>query len=304
MKQLKWKPLADEIEGKLSKFFSKPYYDDKYVAILLLGDDPASVTYDRMKKQFANQIWLDAYIFGNNPFRSGIDNSIFEFNKSDYEDLKDVLAVINYLNDDPKCIWIMVQLPLPDCLAGHEDNILSSIDANKDFDGISWKLLGLSALGKIDFTTATSQACLNMLEYYDLDDYEGRNITIIGQSNLVWKPLAMELMKRQASVYCFNEYSDQEVLKNISQNSKYILSATGVLELVDSSFIGPDGDQIVLDIWWWKKNWKPTGDVDFDDVRDKVGAISPVPGGVWPVTVASLFENLMKLEKYKMQGII
>ena len=276
---LYWKPVAENIKNKLSDFFSNKSYSNTYIAILLLSDDPASKTYVDMKKNFWKEIWIDVLVYDEDKSQINIDST------------DNIVYNIKAMNEDPYCIGIVVQLPLNNTLEKDKAKILSTISPQKDIDWLWGVNFGLSSIWLNDFVPATPKAVINLLNYYGLDDFEWKKVTILWQSNLVWKPLAMDLLKKWAEVFSFNHMGSFEDIKLFSKNSDYIISATGKIHLVDEKFLRNDKSQILIDIWWAKENWKVRWDVNFDLLKDKVKAITPVPWWVWPVTVASLFEN-------------
>ncbi len=276
---LYWKPVAENIKNKLSDFFSNKSYSNTYIAILLLSDDPASKTYVDMKKNFWKEIWIDVLVYDEDKSQINIDST------------DNIVYNIKAMNEDPYCIGIVVQLPLNNTLEKDKAKILSTISPQKDIDWLWGVNFGLSSIWLNHFVPATPKAVINLLNYYGLDDFEWKKVTILWQSNLVWKPLAMDLLKKWAEVFSFNHMGSFEDIKLFSKNSDYIISATGKIHLVDEKFLRNDKSQILIDIWWAKENWKVRWDVNFDLLKDKVKAITPVPWWVWPVTVASLFEN-------------
>ena len=134
---------------------------------------------------------------------------------------------------------------------------------------------------------------MSLLSYYGYDNYLSKNIAVLGESWLIWKPLAQKLRDLWANVHTFNEFSDQENMRAVCRKSDYIMACTGSLHLVDDRFLWDD--QIVVDAWWGIREGKPAWDVYTEKVLWKIKALTPVPWGVWPVTVASLFWNLMQL---------
>ena len=128
---------------------------------------------------------------------------------------------------------------------------------------------------------------------------KGKIVSIIGQSNIVGKPLILECIKRGATVASFTATNSLEEIKTMTQQSDYIISCTGKIHLVDASFLRNDGSQIVVDVGYGHIDGKPAGDVNIDAVKDIVSAYTPVPGGVGPLTVACLFSNVFVLQAYK-----
>ena len=286
---LDWKLVSQKIDKQVKQFIAKnkSFFENKYIAIFLLNEDIASRAYVNMKKKKWELLWIKVKI-------------IEEINQ---KKLSKVIEKINRFNKDQDCIWIIIQLPLNRYLQPFLPEILISVDFKKDIDWLWWALFGFSQIWYIDFIPATPRAVLEIFDYYNVD-IRWKNIVIIGQSNLIWKPLSLELMKKWGSVFSFNEFSDKILMKKICQQSDIIISATWKLHLVDESFINKDRKQILIDVWWWKLNWKPTWDINFESVYKLVKAITPVPGGVWPVTVSAIFANLTDLLKYFYKEIV
>ena len=194
---------------------------------------------------------------------------------------------------------IVVQLPLPPELKEYEAEILSAIAPQKDIDGLSGVVSGLSQCGIVDFLPATPKAILTLLNHYKLDNFKGKTIAILGQSNLIGKPLALACIQRWATVYSCNIDTPQDEIKSQCQKADYIIACTGHLHLVDESYIWANKNQIIVDVWYGHINGKAAGDVQTDNIADKVAAYSPVPGGVGPLTIASLFDNIFVLQGVK-----
>ncbi len=280
---LYWAPVVEKIEKKLKEEFSKSKWKWKYIAIFLLQDHGPSKVYVNKKKQFGTNVWIAVNII----------------DWKQINDLSQLLEKINQLNNDTNCVWIVVQLPLPQKFIPYQSLILSKIKPEKDIDWLWWVLFWLSQIGLINFIPATPKAAIRLLEFYGLDNFKWKKISILWQSNLVWKPLALEIIKRGGNVFSFNHYLSNKEKKQIVKNSDYIFSATGNIHLIDDSRINTH--QIIVDIWWGYKDKKPAGDVNFDLVKNKVKAITPVPGWVWPLTVACLFENILEIDKLKKE---
>lgn len=289
MKLLDGKIIKKEYKNKLQKEIHNKKWNWKTVAIFLLQQHKPSEVYINLKKKFWEKIWLkvDIYSYKNMDFVLWKD------------DIDLVINNINMLNNDSNCLGIVVQLPLPHYMERFKEKVLSSISPLKDIDWLWWVLFGLSSISQIDFVPATPASVLNILKYYHIDDFQWKLITIIWQSNLVGKPLALEIIKRWWEVLSFNEFVDQNLLQEFCRKSDYIISATGKVHLIDDNFLRDDKSQILVDVWWWIKDGKAVGDINFEKVKDKIAYITPVPGGVWPMTVASLFDNIRILQNQK-----
>ena len=281
---LNGKEIAAKIKLDLTKKVQKVFPDKKnYVWIIYLWDNKSSATYVRMKKKFGEEIWLKTEIFGQ---------------EKKYEQIENVVSLIHDLNDDKNCLWFLIQLPLPSQFEPHRAELLSLIAPDKDIDWLWWVLTWLSGIWLIDFVPATARAVVTLLKEYNLYNLKWKVITVIWQSNLSWKPLVNEFIKQWASVFSCNEYTDKILIKDYCLKSDYIISCTWCIHLLDDTFVRDDQSQVLVDVWYGYLNGKPAGDVDFQKVKDKVKYISPVPGGVWPLTVASIFENLFTIEDW------
>lgn len=287
---LDWRVVGNQIRENLKKYFSWSIWQDKYVAVIFLWNNDSCRIYVWHKKKFGESIWINVKVFWPE------DNDMILWKDLT---LENILATIDFLNKDDNCVGIVMQLPLTDELVKYKSEILSRISTIKDIDWLWWKLLWLWAIDLIEFIPATPMSVVRLLEYYGFGDFKGKKISILWQSNLVWKPLAMEIIKRWWEVFSFNHFIDKSEIQKSCKLSDYIISATWSLHLVDDSFIRDDQSQILVDVGWWFVDGKPAWDVFYDKVKDKIKAISPVPGGVGPLTVACLFDNIRVLHEQK-----
>lgn len=291
------KVVSAALQEELAAQVQAKYPDgNKYIAIIYLGDNKGSKTYVAKKKKFGDQIGLKVEVFGQGEEYLSEDETLQFYQKQDYDNVPKVVELVQYLNFDKDCLAIIVQLPLPEQFEASKAQILGAIQPHKDVDGLWGVVQGLSQIGLIDFVPATPRAVIEVLKYYKYDDFQGKTVAILWQSNLIGKPLANELMKQWATVFTANHSSDTEKVKKICQMSDIIISATGVIHLVDESYLSPKGDQIIVDVGYGYIDGKPVGDVQLDKIKDKVAAYTPVPGGVGPVSVASIFKNVFNLQ--------
>jgi len=303
---LSWKELSVAFKQELTAKRAKIFGDRKvYVAIIFLGDDYSSATYVKHKKSYGDSIWLPVIVFWQNHQAEYDRNQAGKFDdvgiyiNQNYDSIWKVMELIRYLNQDAECVGIMVQLPLPDNFKQYKTEILSSITPTKDIDWLGGVLTGLSSIDLIDFIPATPKAVLYLLDKHGLGDMKGKTVSIIWQSNIVGKPLIIDCVKRWATVASFNENNSLEEIKTMTKQSDYIICCTGKVHLVDETFIRNDTTQIIVDVGYGHIDGKPVGDVNIATIKDKVTAYTPVPGWVWPLTVACLFDNVFVLQSYQ-----
>lgn len=303
---LSWKELSVAFKQELTAKRAKIFGDRKvYVAIIFLGDDYSSATYVKHKKSYGDSIWLPVIVFWQNHQAEYDRNQAGKFDdvgiyiNQNYDSIWKVMELIRYLNQDAECVGIIIQLPLPQQFEEYKEQLLAAITPQKDLDGLGGVVMWLSEIWLIDFVSATPKAVLYLLEKYTLANFAGKTVAILWQSNIVGKPLVMECIKRGATVYTCNANTPTEEIKTISKNSEYIISCTGKIHLIDQSFLRDDKTQIIVDVWYGHIDGKPVGDVNIATIKDKVTAYTPVPGWVWPLTVACLFDNVFVLQSYQ-----
>lgn len=271
------KPVAEKLEKEVADFVAAKNLQDRYVAIIMIGAEHPWAAYVRSKQNFAERVWLSVKIFWNE------DKELTEV---------DILKIINTCNEDDACVGTILQLPLPANLEDSKQTLLDAIHPKKDIDA----LCSIHQQEKY-LLPATPMAVLQMINYYKYD-LQGKTVAMLWNSNLIWKPLAFALEYKGAIVQVFTIESDQEEMKRFCrEKADIIISATGHIHLVDESFVRDDKSQVVIDVGRGYKDGKAVGDVQRETLIDKVAAVTPVPWGVWPVTVASLFTNIMTLQK-------
>ena len=270
---LNGKELSKNIKNKLKNKLLN-YQDKPGLAIILVGDRSDSEIYVRMKKKACEFVGINNYDFY-------YDNKI---------DQQTILNKINELNNDDNIHGILVQLPLPNHL--DKDIILNSIKIEKDIDGFHESNVGKLTLNKNGLYPCTPLGVMKILEEYNIE-LCGKNVVVIGKSNIVGLPLSLLLLHKEATVtICHSNTID---LPSITKNADILVSACGQPQMIKEHYIKQDA--IIIDIgisrieYNNKKGYKIVGDVDYDNVLDKVKAITPVPGGVGPMTIAMLLEN-------------
>lgn len=198
---------------------------------------------------------------------------------------KEVVDAIDKNNNDENVSGIILQLPIPDGL--DKDKIIDSINPDKDVDGLTATNLKRLISNKQGHVPATARGILNLLNFYKIPVL-GKKIVVIGKSNLVGKPTALLLLRKGATVtICHSKTTN---LEEHTKTADIIISAAGVPNLIRKEYV-KEG-QIIIDVGITMDGDKLLGDVNFEEVSNIVSAISPVPGGVGPMTVAALFENL------------
>jgi len=303
---LSWKDLSVAFKQQLIEKRTKIFGGTKvYVAIIFLWDDYSSATYVKHKKAYGESIGFPVIVFGQNHQAEYDRNQAWKFDdvgiyiNQKYDSVWKIMELIRYLNHDNECVGIIIQLPLPEQFVPYKEQLLAAITPQKDLDWLGWVILWLSEIGLVDFIPATPKAVLYLLEQYHLDDFKGKTIVILWQSNIVGKPLTIQCIKRGATVYSCNVNTPPEQIKAIAKMADYIISSTWKVHLIDDSFIRNDKTQIIVDVWYGHIDGKPVGDVHIETIKDKVASYTPVPGGVGPLTVACIFDNVFTLQHYQ-----
>ena len=208
--------------------------------------------------------------------------------------LKELLTLIHELNDDPDVSGFIVQLPLPSHLQPHVPEIIRIIDPKKDVDGFTAYNIGKMFLSPEfeHLPPATPAGVISLLEHYRIP-IEGKHAVVVGSSNLVGKPLAVMLLNRLATVtVCHIKTVD---LASHTRQADILCSAVGKANLITAAMVKPGA--VVIDIGISKDEEGLHGDVDFQAVKEIASAITPVPGGVGPMTVASLIRNCVRAKE-------
>ena len=241
------------------------------IAVILAGDDPASAVYVSSKEKAAVE--------------AGFYSVVERVSSSVTTD--DVLSLVEKYNNDPKIHGILVQLPLPKTV--DEKKILRAIKPEKDVDGFHPYNVGLLNIGEDCLMPCTPLGIINMLSDAGIN-LQGKNAVVIGRSNIVGKPMAAMLIKANATVtVCHSKTRD---IKNICAEADLIVAALGKARFVTADFVKQGA--IVIDVGMNRLNGKLCGDVDFESVSKKASFITPVPGGVGPMTITTLMQNTLK----------
>jgi methylenetetrahydrofolate dehydrogenase (NADP+)/methenyltetrahydrofolate cyclohydrolase len=260
------------------------------LAVVIVGEDPASQVYVRNKKRTAESCGFHS-----------VQHSLAADTSQD-----DVLALIDELNNDSAVHGILVQLPLPEHL--DEQLITQSIVPAKDVDGFHFHNIGMLTAGHLDgaFVPCTPAGCMLMIEDQLGGDLSGKNAVIIGRSNIVGKPMASLLLKANATVtVCHSRTKD---LPGVTRNADILVAAVGRPQMVKGDWIKPGAvvidvgiNRIEVEVDGETKN-KLVGDVDFEAAAKVASAITPVPGGVGPMTIIMLMSNTLESAKRAVQS--
>ncbi len=246
------------------------------LAVIQVGNDPASSVYVSNKKKACEYI--------------GIDSISYELPEDTTED--ELIAVIDKLNDDEKVHGILCQLPLPRHI--DEKKVLNRISPKKDVDGFHPQSVGSLVIGEFGFVSCTPAGIIELLKRSNVQ-IEGKHCVVIGRSNIVGKPMALLMLRENATVTIC--HSKTENLKEICRQADILIVAVGKPLFVTKDYVKEGA--VVIDVGIHRdENNKLCGDVDFKDVEPVCSAITPVPGGVGPMTICMLMKNCLEAMKY------
>ncbi|HAK58080.1 MAG TPA: bifunctional methylenetetrahydrofolate dehydrogenase/methenyltetrahydrofolate cyclohydrolase FolD [Lachnospiraceae bacterium] len=258
--------IKDECKEKVAREGLK-----RTLAVVLVGDDPASAVYVGNKKKACEYV--------------GVKSVSHELSADVSE--AELLELIDRLNRDASIDGILVQLPLPKHI--DEDRIIKAIDPDKDVDGFHAVNVGRLSQGQKGFVSCTPAGIIELLKRSNVE-IDGKNCVIIGRSNIVGKPMAMLMLRENATVtVCHSHTVD---LKNVCKGADILIVAIGKPKMIDSSYVKEGA--VVIDVGIHRmENGKLCGDVDYDSVSPVASKITPVPGGVGPMTIAMLMKNVV-----------
>ena len=251
------------------------------LCVLLIGDDPASQIYVRTKTKKLKSLGL-------------LSEAVFL--SSDVSEKK-VIKIIKDLNNDTQFHGILVQFPLPNHI--NSQNIINAIKPEKDVDGFHPENAGWLAIGKPRFIPCTPKGILKILEHYDIN-LNGKNIVVIGRSNIVGRPISIltSLNSKGANGTCTICHSRTKNIEHFTHNADVVITAIGKPNYLKGDMIKEQA--VVIDVGINRvdadndKGYEIVGDADWDSIVDKVSAVTPVPGGVGPMTIAMLVENTIE----------
>lgn len=268
------KAISTEIKDELKEKVAALKAEGKEIclAVIQVGNDPASTVYVGNKKKAC------AYI--------GIASRAYELPEETTEE--ELLELIRKLNADDTVNGILVQLPLPKQI--DEDKVIRAISYKKDVDGFHPQSVGALSIGQPGFVSCTPAGIIELLKRSDIE-IDGKECVIIGRSNIVGKPMALLFLRENGTVtVCHSHTKD---IKEVTKRADILVVAIGKAKMIDESYIKEGA--VVIDVGMDRdENGKLCGDVDFESVKDKASAITPVPGGVGPMTITMLMKNCVE----------
>jgi len=293
MKLIDGKKIAADIKAEIAKEVAKMIDDEDknpHLVAVLVGDDPASQTYVASKEKACQSV--------------GMLSSVYRYPSETTEN--ELLELVNFLNNDPEVDGFIVQLPLPKHI--DENKIIEAIDPKKDVDGFHPANVGRMVLNLPAYISATPYGIMQMLERSKVKT-EGKNVVVVGRSNIVGTPVSILLSRKSKTAnstvtLC---HSRTENLKEICANADILIAAIGVPEFIKGDMVKEGA--VVIDVGMHrvksdktKSGFKLIGDVDFAEASKKASQISPVPGGVGPMTIVALIQNTLKAAKKEIYG--
>lgn len=245
------------------------------LVVMLVGEDPASQLYVGMKEKTALKV--------------GMKSTVLRYPKD--TDEKTILDKIEEINNDKNIDSLLVQLPLPKHIC--EQKVIQAITPEKDVDGITPFNIGRISIGVEPYAyPCTPKGILRILDEYKID-IDGKNVVVVGRSNILGKPVAQMLLNRNATVTICHSHTKN--LSEITKTAEILVAAVGKAKFIKKEMINPNC--IIIDAGTSKVDGKTVGDVDFENVSELTSHITPVPGGVGPMTIAVLMQNAYELSK-------
>ncbi len=270
--------IKDKVKEEVSALKEKGI--DTCLAVILVGSDPASQIYVANKKKACEALGIISKEY------------VLPENTTEYE----LLALIEKLNNDKSVNGILCQLPLPKGL--DERVVINAISPLKDVDAFHPSNVGKIMIGDYDFAPCTPAGVMEMLKFYDIS-VEGKNCVVIGRSNIVGKPMSLLLLHKNGTVtVCHSKTAD---LKEVCKGADILVAAVGRANFVTADMVKEGA--VVIDVGMNRSEGKLCGDVDFDAVCQKASYITPVPGGVGPMTIAMLMKNTLAAAKKQNLGL-
>lgn len=277
------KKIAAEVKAEIKVQVAKMIDDDiasPHLVAVIVGEDPASQTYVASKEKAAKLV--------------GMTSSVYRLTDTITEE--ELLQTIDFLNNDPEVDGFIVQLPLPDHI--NVDKVINSIDPAKDVDGFNPVNVGKMALGQPGYVSATPAGIMELLKRYKIETV-GKHCVVLGRSNIVGSPMSMLMSKKTNPGNCTVTvcHSRTKNIEEYTRTADILICAIGQAQFVKADMV-KEG-VVVIDVGIHRipanneKGYRIVGDVDFDEVVKKASYITPVPGGVGPMTIAMLLKNTL-----------
>lgn len=262
--------IKDEVKEKVAQLKKKGV--SVCLAVIQVGNNPASTVYVGNKKKAC------AYV--------GIESLAYELPEETTEE--ELLQLVRELNEKKEVNGILVQLPLPKHI--DEDKVIRTISPKKDVDGFHPQSVGALSIGQKGFVSCTPAGIIQLLKRSNIA-IDGKECVIVGRSNIVGKPMALLLLRENGTVtVCHSHTAD---LKAVTRRADILVVAIGKTKMIDADYIKEGA--VVIDVGMDRdENGKLCGDVDFESAKEKASAITPVPGGVGPMTIAMLMHNCLE----------
>ena len=287
MKLLDGKEISNQIKDELSEKILKLKEEGitPGLGIILVGNRPDSKTYVRMKKKACDGLGIKNYDVK-------LDENVEE---------EKIIEEVKKMNNDINIHGILIQLPLPSHI--NEERVIKCVKLEKDVDGFHPHNIGKLALKRLDnlMVPCTPEGCIELLDRYEIE-IQGKHVVIVGRSNIVGMPLSLLFLHRNATVTIC--HSKTENLKDLTNKADILVAACGKSKMIDESNIKQGC--VILDVGInsiedssRKSGYRLVGDVDFDNVKEKCSAITPVPGGIGPMTIAMLLKHTVDLASKK-----
>jgi methylenetetrahydrofolate dehydrogenase (NADP+)/methenyltetrahydrofolate cyclohydrolase len=271
--------VYDDLKKKCIDF-TESYGVSPTLAVVLVGNDPASQSYVASKRKACIALG-----FGHR-----------DYHLDEHTSEGQLLDLVRSLNADPQVHGILVQMPLPAGLDEHK--VIETIDSRKDVDGFHPENVGKLLIGLPTFVSCTPQGVLEILDHYKIET-RGKHVVVLGRSNIVGKPMAALLMQKGRDATVTVCHSRTENLAAIARTADILVAAIGKPGFVDASMVKEGATVIDVGInrvedSSRKRGYRLVGDVDFEQVKDRCSAITPVPGGVGVMTIAMLMKNTLQ----------
>lgn len=294
MKIIDGKLISDQIKAEIAaevKTMIDNNIDTPHLAAILVGEDGASQTYVASKEKSSHEV--------------GFTSTTYRFPETISE--KELLDAIDFINKDDEIDGLIVQLPLPKHIS--PDKVINQIDPTKDVDGFHPENIGKLVLGQDTYIPATPYGIMQMLTRSGIDTV-GKNAVVIGRSNIVGTPMSILLSRNANPGNCTVTmcHSKTENMKEIASKADILVVAIGKPEMIDSSYIKPGATVIDVGIHriadeTRKSGFRLVGDVNYESASKVAGAITPVPGGVGPMTIVGLLQNTLVAKKKKLEQL-